>query len=144
MRSLQTQIGDKLREWPAIKSLGIDIVEHEASDLVAKMNEALATKKGLCIIVSTPSFNCSNPQLPVPVFDGITAAITIFENVLLNRSASGLNVDALSLVVKAAQALWHFKPNGWPTMYLRKNESVTPVSDKKLSGYTMHLTGGHK
>lgn len=144
MKSLQEQIVKRLSEWPAIQSLGIDLVAHEASDLVARLNESLAKKKGLCVIVSTPSYGCSNPQLPAPVFDGVTADITVFENVLLNRSATGLNVCALELCVLAAQALWHFRPDGWPVLYLRKTESISPVRDEKLSGYSLHLTGGHK
>lgn len=87
LAQLREDAANKLRANPLLS--GIEVFTERIGDIESKIEIALGSLKGICIIVLTPKANVSWPDSPGPVFDDVNIVVRVVENVLVNQGDSG-------------------------------------------------------
>lgn len=114
----------------------IPVITENLGD-VASIVDIAVSKLGSCVVVETPTANCSHPNAPAIEFDEVPIVVTVWENVLLNRDAnneSASNLKALDTAQVICALLHHFQPEGWNTL-ICVVPTIEKADDPQLVGY---------
>lgn len=114
----------------------IPVISENLGD-VATIVEIAVAKIGCCVVVETPTANCSHPNVPSIDFDEIPIVVTVWENVLLNRdtnNASASQKYALDTAQVIVALIHHYQPEGWNT-FIAVTPTITKADDPDLNGY---------
>lgn len=103
---IQASIADKLRRTEALRSL--EVVVDRADTLEGKLDEKLAAKVGLSVLVKIPTPTGAALAGSAVTFSPLICRVRIIENLLTN--ASGLSAPLAAQL--ALKALCAFTPEG--------------------------------
>lgn len=109
-----------------VQSLPV-IAHRSAGDMGARLDEAMQSQTGVCLIVSLPLPEKVHPHLPGPVFESVSVKVRVVENVLTQRS------QLLEVAEHVSRLLHLFNPNlkSWPTrLILNPKTPWKLVSDR--------------
>jgi len=106
----------------------LPVLTHQgAGDFESRIEEAIQSHTGACIIVSLPLPEKVHPHLPGPVFESVSLKVRIVENALSGESNLLQSAEAVSAL------LHQFNPNlkAWPTrLILNPKTPWKLVSDR--------------
>lgn len=115
----------------------IPVITENLGD-VATIVDIAVSKLGSCVVVETPTANCSHPNVPAVEFDEVPIVVTVWENVILNRDADNTaasNKKALETAQVICALLHHFEPGtGWNTI-ITTTPTIEKADDPDLVGY---------
>ena len=145
LESLQAAVAARLSadEWfsGALSANGaaVPVITEQRGDIPTAVATALG-RLGLCLVVTTPTFEFLNPQ--VPQSDG-TAALEIeaCEMVTINQGKSGTQVHALAAAQRVVSLL-HFWPHSLPNTCEPQAEVRYDVDAGAWSGAGVTLNVG--
>lgn len=114
----------------------IPVITENLGD-VAKIVEIAVAKLGSCVVVETPTANCSHPNVPAIEFDEIPIVVTVWENVLLNRDTNNDSASQKAAIDTAqviCALIHHYQPSGWNT-FICVTPTIEKADDPDLVGY---------
>ena len=142
LNTLQTQVVARLDAQTFFSAApAITVLEHRAHDLLNRVQQTLG-KLGICVIVGTPQARQDTPSKHSPPhFSRISVVCSIWENVIINRAASGSGQPG-DLVAEAVA----YYLTGWAPAILGNAlliEGIEPIQDDQYNRFEVtHFTGG--
>lgn len=104
--SFQQAIVEHLKEDQNLSR--INVLREDRHELDSVIEQNLNTI-GISVVVQTADVGVSNPNIPGPLFDSIRFTVAVIENTIINRSPSGLQVDALTTALHISRRLHHWR-----------------------------------
>lgn len=118
----------------------IPVIREEMGDLSNLIDISLG-KLGCCVVVETPVANCESPNVPSMFFNDIPIVVTVWENVLLNRTASGSQKYALDTAQIIAALLQHWNWTEGVGIFV-KIPTILKAGDDPLGYHVFFSTEG--
>ena len=140
--TLQNQVVERLAELPFFgEAPAIPVLAENRRDILSELRANLG-KLGVCVVIGTPQARQTTPSKHSPPhFSRITVVCEIFENVILNRAASGSGQPG-SLVAEAVA----YYLTGWAPAILGNAlliEGIDPIEHQQYAVHEVSLfTGG--
>jgi hypothetical protein len=120
------------------------VLAQDEGDLAAKL-DAMLGRLGVVALITVPELNCTISAARPPIYDQVKARVEIYENGLMNRSASGTDIPALTWAERAAAALHGWTPPGrQQEFYLDPAGSITPQAHPSETIYLVNLKLGKR
>lgn len=142
LTTLQDQIVTRLEAQTFFSAApAITVLAENRRDLLTVLATNLA-KLGICVVVGTPSAKQDTPSKHSPPhFSRISVVTAIFENVMLNRAASGSGQPGSLVAEAVAYYLTGFVPAILGNALLI--EGIDPVENDRYAVHEVtHFTGG--
>lgn len=107
-------------------------------DILSEIERRLA-RLGLAVVIATPRLSTSSHTGKL-LWDRLEVDVSVLENVVINRSASGIGQPAPLVAEAAAFALHGFEPSS--SGYKLYCSAVTPESDAQILIYNVRFFTG--
>ncbi len=103
----------------------LPVIVRRSGDMESRIDEAVQTGLGLCLLVMHPLPASVHPNLPGPVYESVSVRVRVIENAFSNRTGTGILTAAER--VSELLHLWSPHLKAWPTSL-----SLNPRSPWKL------------
>ena len=116
---------------------GIPVLCELVHDVASKIETALGSVGGICIVVTPPVCNVGKPNLPGPYFDSVTLDINIPENPPINQAAAGKKLTASHVAELVAKRLHRWQNEHGRCLLVG---AIRPVADPQFRVYRVPVT----
>lgn len=148
LTQLQQECADRIVSDPLFANA--PVITEKIKDILGSIAVALGPitktggKSGLCIVLITPVANVNFANLSGPYFDDVRIMARVLENVTVNKSPSGTNIDALEAIEKVCFLLHQFYPANASSPVIAQSPTITLGDDPKNLSYDGHfkVSGG--
>lgn len=143
LTTLQNEVVAQLAAQTFFKTAPIiTVLAHRNKDLTNQVNQIVA-KIGVCVVIGTPVLRANTPgKHSPPHFSRIEVVSSIWENVIVNRGASGSGQPGDLVAEAVAYYLTGFAPASLGNALLI--EGIEPLTDDPIYNRfeVTHFTGG--
>lgn len=136
LHSLLEAICARLRTQTLYASSGIRVLPEYDGDLINSLVNVLNKRLSICAVVSFSACNADHTSLSLMLRD-IRVDVSVYESVLMNQSASGTQISALTFAEAALAQLHQWAPTATDVLInpqpLRMQKSGTLILDQEKS-----------